>query len=180
MNEVNLSLRAVAMVLVLMLLAFLVCVLVLDVMRKRSKQERREAARAPKRALEELKSSVSDVLLVDFDMIHEPGTQDEIVRVVNLRAHVASVMCVSQDRVARGLAPLTDQIESNTFLAYSGWDVEVSAARSDWSEARNIALEIAPELKDRMPHFSQFEPLKSYNEANLLRKRAGSQGEESK
>jgi len=44
--------------------------------------------------------------------------------------------------------------------------------KREWTELRNFALEIAPRLADRLPHFSEFEPLKSHKAEELLQKKS--------
>ena len=55
------------------------------------------------------------------------------------------------------------------------WDEVSKQMKIAWASLRNLALEAVPELKDRLPHFSEFEPLKSYNADYLLKKKAGQQ-----
>ena len=52
------------------------------------------------------------------------------------------------------------------------WDDEVSNLKQDWTEERKLALQICPKLADRLPHFSRFEPLKSYREEHIREKKA--------
>ena len=112
-----------------------------------------------KRILDNLKLSIRVAFEIDLDAIHESGTQDEIVRIVNLLAYETSSACVIEDRKHRG----------EHGVGYS--NTPVSKLKREWSKARNLALKICPELKDRLPHFSEFEPLKSYRETHLLEKK---------
>jgi hypothetical protein len=89
---------------------------------------------------------------VDIEGSFGNAVFDEIVRNVNLLAFKAAEACVKQDIQTR---------EGGS--KYSDWASEAVHSKREWSEARNLAILIRPQLTDRMPHFSEFEPLKSYN-----------------
>lgn len=106
------------------------------------------------------------VIALDFGIdFHEIGTDqegkayDEIVRTVNLLAHRLAMICVKQDKANRSGE------KSNSF------DNDVYNQKWDWSYMRGKALKICPELIARMPHFSEFEPLKSYQEERIIQKK---------
>ena len=127
-------------------------------------QEKKEEEEASRRASREAQESILRNLSislglefgVELETIHESNTQDEIVRIVNLRAIETANSCVHEDKKSRrGSSADSSRYEKNA-----------------WYQARSLALQICPELKNRLPHFSEFEPLKSYNAKNLLRKKA--------
>lgn len=91
---------------------------------------------------------------VDFDRINEKGTQDEIVRCVNILACRTAKDCFDQSCSSAEKRDILDDLSAKSKRA--------------WLEARNSALEICPELEGRMPHFGEFEPLKSYNAEHLI------------
>lgn len=121
--------------------------------------KKRQAKETQDRILYYLRNKVNLVFGIELDTIHESGTQDEVVRLVNLLAIETSVICVHQDKGKR---------KGNLHAAVDG---DVYSAKRKWSEARNLALQICPELEERLPHFSEFEPLKSYNAEHLLQKK---------
>ena len=86
---------------------------------------------------------------------------DEIVRLVNLEAIKTAQACVKQDKSNR------ENFEHLTRF----FDHDVNDLKRSWAEMRNNALKLCPNLKDRLPHFSEFEPLKSYNEEHLIQKK---------
>lgn len=132
---------------------------------KYEEEEKREVLRS-------LTRNVNFFLGIDLDTVHEIFSQDEIVRVVNLCAYQLAVSCVNQDIVARGGKAINLQLNSDALSGTgSRWEDKVYHLKEEWSHKRNLALQIAPELKDRLPHFSEFEPLKSYR-AEHLRKKA--------
>lgn len=90
---------------------------------------------------------------------------DEIVRLVNLQAVNIAKLCVQQDKVNRGIFSTSQ----DSYL-----DEELKSCKRNWSSSKNAVLKIEPNLDDRMPHFSEFEPLKSYNAEHLLKKKAKS------
>lgn len=85
---------------------------------------------------------------------------DEIVRLVNLEAIRTAISCVKQDKENRGVNK-----DVSVFFDY-----DVADQKGSWAKMRNNALKLNPNLKDRLPHFSEFDPLKSYNEEHLLKK----------
>lgn len=87
---------------------------------------------------------------------------DEIVRLVNLEAVRTAEACVEQDKINRGVGG--EDIDRF-------YDYDVADLKADWAKMRNNALKLCPDLKDRLPHFSEFEPLKSYNAEHLLKKK---------
>lgn len=100
---------------------------------------------------------------VDVDPPYENQAYDEIVRIVNILAQLTANACVAQDKFVR--SEKIDEIHPST-----SWDDEVSNRKWKWSNKRNSALRICPELASRLPHFSEFEPLKSYREEHLQEK----------
>ena len=108
--------------------------------------------------LDGLRGMTELIFAVKLEDIHESTTQDEIVRIVNLLAIETSMACVNQDKYVRGGCG-------------RDWSGSANLLKIKWSEARKFALKIAPELADRLPHFSEFEPLKSYNAEHLLKKK---------
>jgi hypothetical protein len=137
--------------------------------RKKEKEEEKKRQEDNRRAQEEkqrgilyrLGIEVKRVFSVEPDTIHENTTQNEIVRVVNLLAYQTAVACVNQDKVARG----EKKVEP-----YHNPDAEASKLKIEWANIRKLALAICPELASRLPHFSEFEPLKSYREEHLQEK----------
>ena len=109
------------------------------------------------------KIAVFNTFSVDPDKIHESATQDEIVRLVNLLACRTSLACMNQDKEVR------EEAVYGKRKALS-WDEESKVLKIEWAEARKLALRISPELAGRMPHFSEFEPIKSYREEHLKEK----------
>lgn len=124
------------------------------------------------RVLHNFGVEIYNIFGVELGMVNESSTQDEIVRIVNLIAHQTALACVNQDKDGRG-----EQVESypHHSVGIPGWENAAKALKRKWSNARNLALQAAPELKDRLPHFSEFEPLKSYNAEHLLQKKAKQQ-----
>jgi hypothetical protein len=132
---------------------------------RKKKAEEDERARLKERknsTLLVLGHEVDRLFGVELSTIHETHTQDEIVRVVSLLAHQAAEACVNQDKAVRG-----EQVKYSDDCYHSA-----NARKIDWSKARKLALQICPELKDRLPHFSEFEPLKSYNAEHQAQKQA--------
>ncbi len=144
----------------------------------RQKWELEEQKRNKEEIFNQLAFLAKEVFGVDLHLIHESGTQDEIVRIVNLRGHEAAQACVNQDKTNRGeniklyIRPKDrdEYLHPEQFT----WDEMAHEFKIAWSEKRNLAIQIAPELTNRMPHFSEFEPLKSYNAEYLLQKKAKS------
>ncbi len=95
-----------------------------------------------------------------FIEVRESHVKEEIIRQVNLLAKQTAEACMNQDKANRG------KIETYR-LGRKAYELKIQ-----WSKARDLALKIAPELADRLPHFSKFEPLKSYNAKHLLQKKA--------
>ncbi|MEI6580598.1 MAG: hypothetical protein WCO07_00290 [bacterium] len=126
--------------------------------------------------LKNLSCEVSNILGVELFKINEIETQDEIVRIVNLSAYKTANACVNQEKENRG-----EKVEKyiypsdngTLFPVYYSWDSMVPIFKTEWAQKRNLALKIMPELADRMPHFSQVEPLKTYNENYLQKKKGG-------
>lgn len=117
--------------------------------RKRYKEEER----LRKEKLE-LEREVRRTFHVDLETVQEPTTQDEIIRIMDLLAFCAADACVNQDKALRGETELRR-------------GEEVAGYKLRWAYSRDLVLRVAPELVDRMPHFSEFEPLKSYREEHL-------------
>ncbi len=115
---------------------------------------------------------------VSLDSIHESHSQDEIVRIVNLLAYFTAEACVNQDKKNRNVKVSSlDTHKYHYYFSPSGyfpddWDEAAHDCKLTWSEYRKFALQVLPELESRLPHFSQVEPLKSYNKEYLLRKKA--------
>ena len=101
---------------------------------------------------------------VKLDSINEPEIQDEIVRIVNLAAVKVAIVAMNQDKKSRGIE-IDDRYEWATeTYPYVKWDRgDFGKYNSEWTDLRGLCLKILPALKDRVPHFSQFEPLKSYS-----------------
>jgi hypothetical protein len=130
--------------------------------RRMEEEEKKEAERHHKEAiLHDLDSKIQGVFHVELDTVHETTTQDEIVRIVNLLACQTAMACVKQEKYIRqgGDSDKYDHLPDGL--------------KMEWLEARKLALQIVPDLADRLPHFSEFEPLKSYNAEHLLKKKAG-------
>ena len=62
-------------------------------------------------------------------------------------------------------------VEGTIDVQYHLWNTVVKWEKENWMYKRELAMQIYPKLKERMPHFSQIEPLKSYNENYLLQKK---------
>lgn len=149
--------------------------------RKRDKREEEEAQKNRLREQEEeqrgilyrLGEEVKKVFAVDLGTIHENTTQDEVVRVVNLLAYKTAVACVNEDKIVHGekVEP-SHHPEDNTINRDTPWGEITAKRKIEWANTRKLALQICPELAEQMPHFSEFEPLKSYREEHLLEKRA--------
>ena len=137
---------------------------------QKKEREEEDAAREKERRLkavqDQLAYDVRNSFSVEPDTIGENYTQNEIVRIVNLLAQQASFACVNQDKEGRGEEPGRRGCERPS------WDAEAHFLKKEWSQKKNLALQICPDLKDRLPHFSEFEPLKSYNAEHLVQKRA--------
>lgn len=119
---------------------------------------------------------VLNTFSVDLKTINETNTQDEIIRIVNLLAYRVAVACVNSDKSARGeKVELYVDPDENEHFSGRPWSVIVTMLKVRWLNRKNLALQICPELKDRLPHFSEFEPLKSYNTEHLLQKKAKQQ-----
>jgi flagellar biosynthesis/type III secretory pathway M-ring protein FliF/YscJ len=101
-------------------------------------------------------------------LIDKNVTYDEIIRQVNYLALQTARSCVKQDKANRrkGEKEIDKLYDINN---------EVVSYKVKWSTMRKYALVVSPELGDRMPHFSEFEPLKSYNEEHLLKKKIKSE-----
>ena len=142
------------------------------------RKNKEEAARKNKEEiLNRLNEDAFETFCVELDTINEKGAQDEIVRIVNLLAHETSEACMNQDKFGRRekVRPYLNPGNDDTlFPDYIPWSTVADRLKISWSKTRNLALQIAPELADRMPHFSQVEPLKSYNEEHLLQKKTNS------
>jgi len=118
--------------------------------KKRKEQETRE----------HLVRTLRSAFGVELDTIHEQETQDEIIRIMNLLAYRAAAACVNQDKAIRGEEDLSREYQ------------DVGEIKLRWAEARKFILQIAPELTKLMPHFSEFEPLKSYRADHIRQKKA--------
>jgi len=129
---------------------------------KKEKEEYEEKASrdAKDKILDILQLKVDIMFGLELNKIYESGTQDEIVRIVNLLAHETASACEREDKARRGGYFHPSQRSDAGFK------------KREWSEKRNLALQVCPELKERLPHFSEFEPLKSYREEHLLQKKA--------
>ncbi len=125
--------------------------------KKRDEKEKKERQHAG--ILSQLAYRAETLFGVEFDTIQEDDTQDEVVRIVNLLAFETATACVDEDKSRR-----------NGSKFGRGEVKDVTDRKIEWSKARNFALLIAPELKDRLPHFSELEPLKSYNAEHLRQK----------
>jgi hypothetical protein len=121
-----------------------------------------------------LKMEIKSVFSVDLELIKEMGTQDEIVRTVNLYAYKVAEACVNQDKFARGekVKPYTEPSDTYSVNPDYSWNERTHKLKKYWSEIRKLAIQALPELEKRIPHFSEFEPLKSYNEEHLRQKSA--------
>lgn len=139
------------------------------------KPEQRE-----KELLAQLRGYVWARFGVELNTVHESTTQDEIIRMVNLSACEVATVCVEQDRARRGevykKTPCHFDYPEVRSTSCSNdditWDQVVLWKKRRWFEARRLALQICPELTSRLPHFSEFEPLKSYREEHLRDKAA--------
>lgn len=87
---------------------------------------------------------------------------DEIVRLVNLEALQTAKACVHQDKANREKTNQSELEDVNN---------EVYDLKKNWAFLRKQALKISTSLKDRIPHFSEFEPLKNYREEHILQKK---------
>ena len=125
---------------------------------KDNKAKKKAKEETKKRVLYHLGIRVDLAFGVDLGTINESGTQDEIVRIINLLAYETASVCVKED---------TDRRNNSFHISRTN---DASLKKREWSEKRNLALQILPELKDRLPHFSEFEPLKSYREEHLREK----------
>lgn len=124
------------------------------------KMEEEEAARERKQEiLDCLQDEAHEAFGIELDTVHESATQDEIVRMMNLLAIKTATECVNYDKQVRGVLDCS-------------WNYKGGSARlkHEWSETRKLALRICPELASRLPHFSEFEPLKSYREKHIQEK----------
>jgi hypothetical protein len=134
--------------------------------KQRQQKEEDESLRLREEAdrRDDLRSKINEIFGIELEKIHEGSSQDEIVRFVNLLAFSVAKSCVDQDKGIRG-----GRIKESD-LDYLNNNVRPRKAA--WAKARNLAIQAIPELKDRLPHFSEVEPLKSYNTEHLLQKRA--------
>lgn len=165
----------------LVILFILICVVIsyriyVDSKRRKMwvKEDTRRCIEKRKQAiLDDLRNAVHYAFCVELDTIHESYTQEEIVRVVNLLAYQTAVACVNEDKIGRGEGLIKTEVVDWRQLTNHGfsWSEFAKSRKIEWSNRKKLALKIAPELTDRMPHFSEFEPLKSYN-AERLRKKA--------
>jgi len=135
-------------------------------------KEKKEEARI---ARIDLKEEVWETFSVDIDKADESVTRDEIIRNVNLVAQQVSYACVNQIKVNNGekIEPYItfDDDDTNMVLERKiPWNKRVGDLKKTWYEVRQLALQVIPNFGDKMPHFSEFEPLKSYNEKYLLQK----------
>lgn len=144
-----------------------------SILLKQNKESMERKEQAKKKLLEEQEERNQEILLrlsdevcstfhVWLENVHENHTQDEIIRCMDILAHQVAEACVNQDKFNRGEKE-SYSLGQKTYLL-----------KIKWSNARKLALQIAPELENRLPHFSEFEPLKSYNEEHLLKKKVKS------
>lgn len=161
--------------------------------KERPERERRQKEEEAKRQRYLLELFFDEIFGVSLSRANESAIQDEVVRIVNLCAYQTAVACVNQDKAGRGedstpyfvgyefgqrheYSYSSDTYTDKYWLCHESfclnfsWDKLVSSRKSTWAALRDTALYGIPELKDRLPHFSEFEPLKSYNEEHLLRK----------
>lgn len=127
--------------------------------RKREKEERKRENASNRR-----EHSLDDFGIYAYQMDggnEETKVKDEMVRIINLLAQKIASLCTVQNK-----ANIEGKYETSSI------DSSVEREKTLWSFERGRVLEIWPELKDRMPHFSEFEPLKSYKEEHLLKKEA--------
>ena len=151
------------------LIVFIVSILIGGYCLERSLGEREGEKKARRRKKEKEESTqrsrwltAHTIFAVDVDPPYENQAYDEIVRAVNLLAHLTAEACVSQDKFVRN--------EGTKLNHDTSWDDEVRRRKEKWSMERGFALQIAPELADRLPHFSEFEPLKSYRAEHVQKK----------
>ena len=137
--------------------------------KERIEQNREAKEKQEEQILQQLMKEIANTFHFDLsgvreilEDIHEIYVQDEIVRFISLLACEVAEACVNQDKANRG----------ETQFYHLGQ--ETSRLKAKWSKARMLALLIAPELANRLPHFSEFEPLKSYMEEHILQKKAKS------
>jgi hypothetical protein len=132
--------------------------------RRRLQQEQKEEDEYVQREKDSaehwIRRNLSDWFGMTPDDVHNTASQEEIVRIVNLEASRVSQLCHNQTQMLLGGRGLN-----------GGDDAEVSQAKGRWAEKRNLTIELVPELAGRMPHFSEFEPLKSYHEERIAQKR---------
>lgn len=137
---------------------------------KRSRQVQEDEKRG---ILYRLGLEVEKAFSVDLKVIQEDTTQDEVVRIVNLLAYQVAVACVNQERVTRGekVEPYHDPKDIHC-CNHISWGEATARLKIEWAKSRNLAIQICPRLTERLPHFSEFEPLKSYHEERFLQKKA--------
>lgn len=140
--------------------------------REKEREARVVQCEAEQAALQSLHGKVRiNHVDVELETIHESYTQDEIIREVNLLAYQTAMACVNQDKAGRGKkTDLCWHESANGHTWTVSWDTEAREKKASWSEARKLALQICPELAERLPHFSKFEPLKSYREEHIQKK----------
>ncbi|MEI7688754.1 MAG: hypothetical protein WCI91_01055 [Candidatus Nomurabacteria bacterium] len=88
---------------------------------------------------------------------------DEIIRIVNLIAINVSQLCVEQDKINRSDSKIWEK---------KCIDEQLKEIKTKWAEMRESAVYIKSDLINHLPHFSEYEPLKSYNAENNLRKKS--------
>ena len=141
---------------------------------KKEKQEEKEKEqkKTKERILKELKENVWKIFSVDLNHIHVSEVQDEVIRVVNSIAQETSVACVKQikfqlgEKIGLYVRPDCDP----TWFSPISWNQRADVLKKEWFNAKQLALQIIPNIGDKMPHFSQFEPLKSFNAEHILEK----------
>jgi hypothetical protein len=118
------------------------------------------------RIFNDLKYKVLEYFSVELEKIDQTGTQDEIVRVVNLLATEIAIACVNSDKAARGetVKPYYDPSKDKHFQDFIPWAEVVMKKKILWAKSRNVAILAMHELESRMPHFSEYEPLKTYRQ----------------
>ncbi|MFA5773202.1 MAG: hypothetical protein WC908_00820 [Candidatus Paceibacterota bacterium] len=122
----------------------------------------------------QLRTSCKDTFGFELETVNESGNQNEVIRIVNLLAYETSEACVKQNMENRGKKVkkyVHPKDQNNLFPDFISWDTVVQRRKISWAETRELALKIVPELKDQMPHFSEFDPLKSYSAKHLLKKK---------
>ncbi|MDR3519950.1 MAG: hypothetical protein P4L63_03655 [Candidatus Pacebacteria bacterium] len=133
-------------------------------------QRKREQERE---TFSQLKAKTRKIFDVELENIDQEPVRKKVIETVNLLGRTAAVNCLMQNRYNRGEDVGTPRSFFGENHPNISWDESARRAKIAWAKARDIATMILLEHYKKMvppgdpwndmQHFSELEPLKSYN-----------------